>query len=382
MSVQSNIQPRISIEDTTAHWLQRRSFFTTDHDRELFQRILDICHTHTLHDGSLSTLLSAVQELFDAEASALVLHNDLTGDAEVTVALGSWATRTGYQLPRGMGISGQVIASGQPYMDSPFKSRIWCEWPHLVGTVYALICVPLNTQIGTLGALCLGQMAPTTRHQQCILTILADIIAGWLVRQKGMMLRTTPPLDLELIAANEALVSSWLHALGFHDRFTTMHSQNTATLALRLAQQLSIPETDLPAIHQGALLHDIGKILIPTRILLKPTLLTGEEWQIIQQHPRYARQMLDPMPMMHALLDIPSYHHERWDGQGYPYGLRGSDIPLAARLFAVVDMWDALLSNRPYRKAWTAADADAYLRRQAGKHLDADIVSAFLHMLD
>ena len=131
----------------------------------------------------------------------------------------------------------------------------------------------------------------------------------------------------------------------------------------------------------GALLHDIGKIGIPDQILHKPGKLTEEEWEIMKKHPEYAFDVLSSIDYLSPSLDIPRYHHERWDGSGYPEGLEGEDIPLAARIFAVVDVWDALRSDRPYRKAWSDQKAREYLREQAGKEFDPRIVDAFLDMI-
>ncbi|MDR7563073.1 MAG: HD domain-containing phosphohydrolase, partial [Armatimonadota bacterium] len=132
----------------------------------------------------------------------------------------------------------------------------------------------------------------------------------------------------------------------------------------------------------GALLHDIGKIAIPDHILLKPGPLTEEEWAMMRRHPEYARELLWPIESLRAALDIPYCHHERWDGSGYPRGLAGEEIPLAARIFAAVDVYDALTSDRPYRKAWSHEQALDYLRNGAGREFDPRVVEAFLQVLE
>jgi len=130
------------------------------------------------------------------------------------------------------------------------------------------------------------------------------------------------------------------------------------------------------------MLHDIGKIRIPDTILLKPTSLTQDEWEIMRQHPLYARDMLQGIRILEEALEIPLYHHERWDGSGYPYGIRGEAIPLKARIFAVADVWDALTSNRPYRPAWTKEAARSYIESQAGQQFDPCVVEIFLRLLN
>ena len=137
-------------------------------------------------------------------------------------------------------------------------------------------------------------------------------------------------------------------------------------------------ESKLIHIRRGALLHDIGKLGIPDSILFKPGKLTGEEWEIMQKHPEYAYEMLASIHYLKPALPIPYLHHEKWDGTGYPLGLRGEQIPLEARIFAVVDVWDALRSDRPYRKAWSVEKTLEHIRSLAGSHFDPSIVEAFL----
>ncbi len=140
--------------------------------------------------------------------------------------------------------------------------------------------------------------------------------------------------------------------------------------------------TELVHIQRGALLHDIGKMGIPDSILLKPGPLTDDEWVVMRQHPIFAKQLLSGIPYLKDALDIPYYHHERWDGSGYPQGLKGKEIPLSARIFAVIDVWDALSSDRPYRKAWPTFEVKRYLKEKSGTLLDPAVVKMFLEMLD
>ena len=133
-------------------------------------------------------------------------------------------------------------------------------------------------------------------------------------------------------------------------------------------------------VRRGALLHDIGKMGVPDAILLKPGPLTDQEWVLMRQHPRLAYEMLSPIDFLRPALDIPNAHHERWDGTGYPRRLKGEDIPLSARLFAIVDVWDALCSDRPYRRAWPEQQAREHIQSLAGTHFDPDVVTAFLQI--
>ena len=184
-------------------------------------------------------------------------------------------------------------------------------------------------------------------------------------------------LNTDLVMAYDATIEGWSRALDLRDRETEGHSQRVTDLTLRLARTMGIPETDLVHIRRGALLHDIGKMGIPDAILLKPGPLSDEEWQVMRRHPTYAYELLAPIGHLRGALDIPYCHHEKWDGTGYPRGLRGEQIPLAARIFAVPDVYDALTSARPYRPAWTTDRALAYIRENAETHFDPRIVEVF-----
>ena len=185
----------------------------------------------------------------------------------------------------------------------------------------------------------------------------------------------------DLSLAYDATIEGWSRALDMRDQETEGHTQRVTEMTVKLARTCGLSGNDLKQIRWGALLHDIGKMGIPDNILLKPGPLTAEEWAMMQQHPNLAYKMLAPIRYLHAALDIPYSHHERWDGEGYPLGLRNEQIPLAARIFAVVDVWDALRSQRTYRGAWLDQKVIEYLRQQAGTHFDPHVVQVFLQLL-
>ncbi len=192
-------------------------------------------------------------------------------------------------------------------------------------------------------------------------------------------------LRLSLQSSNEDLrqaydltIEGWSRALELRDRETQGHTTRVAELTVRLAQALQMQAEDLEHVRRGALLHDIGKMGIPDSILLKPGALTPEEWEIMRQHPARAHDLLNPIAFLRPALEIPYSHHEKWDGTGYPRGLQGDAIPLAARIFAAVDVWDALRSARPYREPWSAERTRAYILSQSGSHFDPQVVQAFL----
>lgn len=181
----------------------------------------------------------------------------------------------------------------------------------------------------------------------------------------------------ELIAAYDATILGWSRAMDLRDRETEGHSQRVAEHTVRLATAIGISEQELVHVRRGALLHDMGKLGVPDAILYKPDKLTQEEWNIMRQHPQLAYDMLSSIDYLRPALDIPYCHHEKWDGSGYPHRLKGEHIPLAARIFAIVDVWDALTSDRPYRPAWSKEDSFAHIREQSGKHFEPQIVDLF-----
>ncbi|UYN88940.1 MAG: GAF domain-containing protein [Anaerolineales bacterium] len=182
--------------------------------------------------------------------------------------------------------------------------------------------------------------------------------------------------------AYERTIEGWAHALALRDMETIEHSRRVTEMTVRLAQALGVAEEQLEHVRRGALLHDIGKMAVPDHILGKAGPLDDEEWEIMRRHPVYARDMLTAINFLYPALPIPLYHHEKWDGSGYPEGLQGRHIPLEARIFAIIDVWDALTSNRPYRDAWPEEKVVQHLREQAGKHFDPAILDAFFtHIL-
>jgi HD-GYP domain-containing protein (c-di-GMP phosphodiesterase class II) len=186
--------------------------------------------------------------------------------------------------------------------------------------------------------------------------------------------------NLELALAYDVTLEGWSRALDLRDKETEGHSQRVTELTTRLARYMGVPESELSHIRRGALLHDIGKLGIPDSVLLKPGPLNDEEWAIMRMHPLYAYQWLSSIEFLRPSLDIPYCHHEKWDGTGYPRGLKGEQIPRAARIFAVVDVWDALRSDRPYRSDWPEEKVREHLRALSGTHFDPEVVAAFLSL--
>jgi putative nucleotidyltransferase with HDIG domain len=200
--------------------------------------------------------------------------------------------------------------------------------------------------------------------------------------ENASLLKELQHTHFELTLAYDTTIEGWARALDLRDRDTEDHTQRVATAAVKLARRLGMGKEDLVHVRRGAMLHDIGKMAIPDSILLKKGPLSTDEWQEIRRHPRYAFELLSPIPYLAQCLDIPRYHHERWDGAGYPYGLKGKEIPLAARLFAVIDVYDALTTTRPYRPGWDPRLARDYIRQEAAKQFDPEITAEFMRLLE
>jgi putative nucleotidyltransferase with HDIG domain/PAS domain S-box-containing protein len=181
----------------------------------------------------------------------------------------------------------------------------------------------------------------------------------------------------ELVLAYDTTIEGWAKALDFRDRETEGHSRRVTDITLKMARTIGMKDDELVHVRRGALLHDIGKMGVPDRILLKSGKLTDEEWDIMKRHPEIALELLSPITFLRPAIDIPYCHHERWDGTGYPRGLKQEQIPLSARIFAVVDVWDALRSDRPYRPSWPEDKTREHILSESGSHFDPEVVKAF-----
>jgi PAS domain S-box-containing protein len=243
------------------------------------------------------------------------------------------------------------------------------------------LCIPLVSKGDLKGVLQIFNHLPLdlTPDWMSFLDALAGQAA--IAIDNAQLFREQQLNNDRLVRAYDATLDGWSHALDLRDKETEGHSRRVTELTLILARELGVSESEMPQIRRGAQLHDIGKMGIPDSILLKPGPLTEEEWAIMRQHPIYAADLLFPIEFLQPALDIPYCHHEKWDGSGYPQGLKGEEIPLSARIFAVVDVWDALTSNRSYRPAWSSTQALKYIREQSGKHFDPQVVDRFMQLI-
>jgi PAS domain S-box-containing protein/putative nucleotidyltransferase with HDIG domain len=204
---------------------------------------------------------------------------------------------------------------------------------------------------------------------------------GAIAVESAQLFRSLERSNIELQLAYDRTIEGWAYALDLKDEETAGHSKRVTRLTVRVAQRIGMDARDIVHVQRGALLHDIGKMGVPDSVLLKRGPLTPEERKEIEQHPVYAFELLSPIEFLRPALDIPYCHHEKWDGSGYPRGLSGERIPLAARIFAIVDVFDALTSDRPYRAAWDLPRTLAHIQEQSGSHFDPQLVEAFLEIV-
>jgi putative nucleotidyltransferase with HDIG domain len=317
-----------------------------------------------------------LSKLLRIEGAVLAIYEPSRSEIRVEMGRSAWQNAGGRRIPFDQGITGQVIRSGRPYIEHQTNGSLHITDLDLNGDMTAIACVPLIAQEQTIGVIWVGKRSAINANDLRLLTAIADIAANAIHRAN--ILENLQHTNLELSRSYDETIQGWSSALDLRDRETEGHTLRVADLTLKLAQVVGIGEPELVQIRRGSLLHDIGKMGIPDAILHKPGPLDPAEWEIMRQHPDYAYRLLSPIAYLRPALDIPYCHHEKWDGSGYPRGLKGEEIPLAARLFALVDVWDALRSDRPYRMAYNPETAIQYIREQAGKHFDPLAAQIFL----
>jgi PAS domain S-box-containing protein len=504
-----------------------------------------------VQDEMISKILDQVMALLKVEGASLLTLDTVTGDVTVRHAVGEWAPVAGRRLLQGEGITAQVLATGQPYLNDNILEDPALARSIFTGTLNSGACVPLSSHGQVIGAIWVGRSTPISESDVRLLGTIGDIAAsnlfraslfeqtqlrlqrisalhnidmaitssldlqltlsvlldqvvsqmnvdaadillldpglhwlefasgrgflrptarmephrlsdspagqvaldrrsisisdvsdaeesivetieGWLAPEEGFRSYFASPLiakgqvkgvielfsrepyypdrewhefldtlatqaaiaidgaelferlqrsNEELTVAYNATIEGWSHALELRDHETHGHAQRVTEHTIRLARRMGVPEEEIPHYRRGVLLHDIGKMGIPDSILLKDGPLTPEEKETMRRHPTYAYDLLHPIAYLRPALDIPYYHHEWWDGSGYPRGIKGEEIPLSARIFAVVDVWDALCSDRSYRPAWPVHKVLKHIRSMSSTHFDPQVVDEFVKMM-
>ncbi len=327
----------------------------------------------------LHIILRELVRFLDATGAACALQEQGADHATIEFAIGSFAPQVLQAVALGEGVWGRVMLTGQVLSDDAFVPDRQGDGRLPGVKAHALVCAPLIARDQTIGALWVERESPFLSDDISLMVAVADIAANAIHR---ITLHTQVLQDaVELEQAYDTTIEGWSRALELRDRETKGHSLRVTELTVKLARAAGMSDSELVHVRRGALLHDIGKMGIPDSILHKPGELTTDEWELMRLHPAYAYDLLSPIVYLRTALDIPYCHHEKWDGSGYPRGLSGEQIPLAARLFAAADVWDALRFDRPYRKALQEADATAHIRSLSGTHLDPWAVALFLAVI-
>ncbi|MEX2030435.1 MAG: GAF domain-containing protein [Anaerolineales bacterium] len=329
---------------------------------------------------TLQILLDQLATQLGVDAAAILTFNPHTQVLEYAAGRGfrgraveSTRLRMGESLAGQAALERKVIAI--PNLSPEDKAQLI----RLKGEGFAAFyAVPLVAKGHVNGVLEVFHRTPVTPEKEWVDFLEALAGQAAIAIDNATLFTNLERSNRELVLAYDTTLEGWSRALDLRDKETEGHTQRVAEMTARLARALGVNEADLVHIRRGALLHDIGKMGIPDHILHKPGPLTEEEWVIMRQHPGLAHDMLRPIVYLRPALDIPYSHHEKWDGTGYPQGLKAEQIPLAARIFAVADVWDALRSDRPYRKGWPAEKVLEHIRAEAGTHFDPRVVQVFL----
>jgi putative nucleotidyltransferase with HDIG domain len=350
------------------------------HKLRQMERLMEInlTLTSTLElDQVLDLIISKAIEMLECEAGSILLYNKEKGYLSF-VASTSADHRTLKDLPiplRGS-LAGEIFSKELPLIvnnvskDPRHDAMVGKQMNFLTKS---LLGVPMKIQDQVTGVL------EALNKKGGFFTASDSEILEAIACQAAVAIENAK-LVQDLQEAYNSTLEGWATALDLRDRETEGHSRRVTELTLKMAKAMGV-EKEMAHFRQGALLHDIGKMAIPDSILFKAGPLSQEEQEIMHRHPQYAYDMLSPIAYLRPALDIPYCHHEKWDGSGYPRGLKGEEIPLAARIFTIVDVWDAVRTNRYYHKGWSKQRAITYIRNQSGRLFDPTVVITFLQVI-
>ncbi len=328
----------------------------------------------------LEEVMDRLIVLMNAERGFLMLRES-SGELKVRIARGidnvnlnEDAFAISNTVVRRVVESGETVLTTNAQEDPRFGEQFSVAVYHLL----SILCAPLKIKNDLIGVIYVDNRAHTGIFSADDLGMISAFANHAAVAiDNARLFDGLQESNAELEIAYQATLEGWVRALDMRDKETEGHTQRVTKLTQRLAKKMGVDDDALLHITRGALLHDIGKMAIPDSILLKQGSLTPEERILIQKHPVYAYEMLSPIKFLLPALDIPHCHHEKWDGSGYPQGLRGEEIPFAARIFSVVDVWDALIYDRPYRKGVAPGSVKKMITEQSGMHFDPRVVDAF-----
>lgn len=335
---------------------------------------------------TLNVILDRVARLLGIDATDVLLVDPNTQALEYAAGFGfhSPLDNQKVSLRLGEGMAGKVALERRPlivpdlseYRD-PFTRKPLAKMEGFA----AYFGVPLIAKGNVIGVVEAFHRTPLIPDQDWLSFLNALAGQAAIAIDNASLFNSLQRSNAELTQSYDTTLEGWSAALDLRDKETEGHTQRVTDMAVQLSQAMGLSPEEMVHVRRGALLHDIGKMGIPDHILLKPDKLTDEEWETMRKHPTYAYDLLRPIAYLRFALDIPYCHHEKWDGSGYPRGLKGSQIPLAARIFAVVDVYDALTSDRPYRDGWPKAKVLEHIRSQSGTYFDPHVVEVFLAMM-
>ncbi|HEY9151307.1 MAG TPA: HD domain-containing phosphohydrolase [Anaerolineales bacterium] len=352
-------QSAAAVESTWLYQELRSSLTTTT---QLYQVSFEILRTEEL-DQAVKIILETARKVANADSGGVVLFNP---DKKIEIELGIDANGVYNGASHPFNLIQQAMTSGTSIFAS---DQTMTE-----------VCFPIQTHLRKYGGLWLRiseSLNYDSRHTAALQTLANQLERAILLIESRRQAKEIEAAYQELEMTYDRTLAALMSALDARDRETEGHSARVSQLAIKLGKEMNLEGRELKAFERGALLHDIGKIGISDSILHKPGQLNEAEWKIMRSHPDIGTRIVEDIPFLQETLPIIRYHHERWDGSGYPLGLRGKDIPLLARIFSVADAFDALTTVRPYREKISAEEAVAYLREQAGILFDPEVVSAF-----
>ncbi|MHB9128028.1 MAG: HD domain-containing phosphohydrolase [Candidatus Humimicrobiaceae bacterium] len=334
---------------------------------------------------TLEVLAKSISEQLRMDACYISLLNNITTSLEINSSYGfKKADVYKIRIDLDKSIAGKVVLENKSVYVKNLKKYTGSINTKITEKedFFSLYALPLTSKGKVLGVLELFKREVFNPDKEWIdyLNALAENTS--IAVENAKAYQDVQSKNFELILAYDETLEGWSKALDLRDKETEGHTLRVTEMAVKLGMKFNLNEKELVDIRRGALLHDIGKMGIPDSILLKPESLSEEEWKIMRTHPQLAYRLLSPIKYIKDSLDIPHYHHEKWDGSGYPYGFKGEEIPIAARIFSIIDVWDAITSDRPYRKRWTAKKALGYIKNRSGKDFDPGVVSKFLELLN
>ncbi len=331
-------------------------------------------------NATLYIVLESISRLLEVEAAAILLYDPNTDSLKVNANLGFLGE---YPFKDQENKCAKQAAQEKRtlYFENIDEINPGCSAQIIGGDVNTYYAVPLIADGDLKGVLEVFDDAP--QHDKTWEDFLETLAgqAAIAINHSGL-LENLKNANEELSKAYEETLRGWSRALDLRDRETEGHTQRVVSISVKLAQRMGIDGERLENFKRGAILHDIGKMGVPDEILFKPGPLDEREWVVMHKHPIYAQMLISPIEYLTPAMVIPYQHHERWDGSGYPLGLQGKEIPQEARIFAVVDVWDALCSDRPYRKALSTEETLQYIREQSGILFDPEVVQEFLSLIN